>query len=96
MRRGRFAYRGEGQVSSRRTAPFFFSGPYPERELRHKYRMGDNRRCGRIDADMLASDDGFNAWGPAFRPPSNSAFEGSLPVGRLWWFPRIDMVDLFL
>ena len=70
--------------------------PYPERELRHKYRMEVNRRCGVIDVGMLASDDGSHAWKPAFRPPSNSAFEGSLPVGRLWWFPRIDMADLVL
>ena len=45
---------------------------------------------------MLASDDGPDAWGPIFRPPANLAFEGSSPVGRSWWFPRIDMVDLVL
>ena len=57
-------------------------GSYPERELRHKYRMEACRRYGGIDVDMLASDDGDNAWGPAFRALSNSAFGGSLPVGR--------------
>ena len=43
---------------------------------------------------MMASDDGHNAWVPVYRSPSNSALEGPLPWGRLWWFPRYDMVDL--
>ena len=68
--------------------------PYPERELRWRYRKEAQRRCGAADADMLASDDAHNAWVPDFRPPSNSASEGPLPSGRLWWFPRIEMADL--
>ena len=53
-------------------------------------------RCGTVDADMMASDDGHNAWAPNFRSPSNSALEGLLPWGRLWQYPRIEMVDLFV
>ena len=45
---------------------------------------------------MTASYDGHNARGPFCRPPSNSAFEDPLPRSRLWWFPRIGMVDLAL
>ena len=45
---------------------------------------------------MLARTDGPNAWGPQFRSPSNSAFEGPLPPGQLRLFPRIDMIDRVL
>ena len=68
--------------------------PYPERALRWKFRKEVEARCGPVDADMLASDDGHNAWGANFRSPSNSAWEGPLPSGQLWWFPRQEMVDL--
>ena len=68
--------------------------PYPERALRWRYRKEVALRCGNVDADMMASDDGHNAWVPVYRSPSNSALEGPLPWGRLWWFPRYDMVDL--
>ena len=70
--------------------------PYPERELRWRYRKEVEARCGAVDVDMMASDDGHNAWVPNFRSPSNSALEGPLPWGRLWRFPRIEMVDLAL
>ena len=72
------------------------SGPYPDRELRWRFRQVSQRCCGAVDVDMLASDDGRNAWVPDFRPPSNSAFEGPLPPGRLWRLPRIEMVELAL
>ena len=71
-------------------------GPYPDRELRWKFRCAAQRRRGAIDVDMLASDDGRNARAPNFRSPARSAFEGSLPTGRLWWFPRTEMVELVL
>ena len=45
---------------------------------------------------MMASDNGRNARAPNFRSPSNSALEGPLPWGRLWRFPRIEIVDLVL
>ena len=44
--------------------------------------------------DVMASDNGHNAWAPNYRSPPNSALEGPLPWGRLWWFPRYDVVDL--
>ena len=54
-------------------------GPYPDRELRWRFRQVSQRCCGAVDVDMLASDDGRNAWVPDFRPPSNSAVEGPFP-----------------
>ena len=48
--------------------------PYSERELRRRFRKEAQRRCGRMDVDMLASDDGRDAWVANPRPPSNSAF----------------------
>ena len=71
-------------------------GPYPERELRWRFRQEARRRCGPADVDMLASNDGRDEWAADFRPPSNSAFEGPSPDGQLWWFPRIEMVELVL
>ena len=68
--------------------------PYPERAPRRRYRKEVVLRRGTADADVMASDDGRNAWAPVYRSPSNSALEGPLPWGRLWWFPRYDMVDL--
>ena len=70
--------------------------PYPDRELRWRFRKEAQRCCGAVDVDMLASDDGRNAWVPDFRPPSNSAFEGPLPPGRFRRFPRIEMVRMVL
>ena len=64
--------------------------PYPERELRWRYRKEVEARCGAADVDMMASDNGRNARAPNFRSPSNSAPEGPLPRGRLWGFPRED------
>ena len=51
-----------------------------------------------VDMDMMARGDGYNAWVPDLRPPPNSALEGPLLWGRLWWFPRYsgDMVDLLV
>ena len=63
--------------------------PFPEWELRWRYRKEVERPCGSADVDMLASDGGHNAWVANFRPPSRSAFEGPLPPGRLRRFPRI-------
>ena len=48
-------------------------GPYPERELRKKRRSQVQDRCGAVDVDVMASDEGHNARGPFFRLPSNSA-----------------------
>ena len=70
--------------------------PYPERELRKKFRSRVKERQGAVDMDMLASDDGRNARGPFYRPPSNSVFEGPLPRGRQWRFPTAEIVDLVL
>ena len=53
-------------------------------------------RCGNIDVDMLASDDGSHAWGPDFGPrptrpvrvrchaASCCGFQGS--IWRIWLF----------
>ena len=35
-----------------------------------------------MDVDMMSSDGGSNAWCAEYRPPSDSAFEGSLPVEK--------------
>ena len=70
--------------------------PYLRRELRPRLRQEVVERCGEIDFDVLACDDGPNVWGPQFRPPSDSAFEAPLPPGQLWGFPRIDVIDLVL
>ena len=43
--------------------------PYPERALRWRYRKEVALRCGNVDADMMASDDGRNAWVPVYRSP---------------------------
>ena len=40
--------------------------PYPRRGLRPKFRREVVERCGAIDSDMLARDDGPNARGPSF------------------------------
>ena len=55
--------------------------PYPERALRWRYRKEVEARCGSVGWDMLASDDGHNAWVPNFRSPSNSAWEGPHAMG---------------
>ena len=70
--------------------------PCPERELRWRFRKEVQRHCGAVDVVMLASDDGHNAWVPDFRPPSNSAFEGPLPPGRLRRLTGIEMAELVL
>ena len=70
--------------------------PRPRRDLRPEYRRGVIGRCGAIDVELPTRDDGPDAWEPEFRSPSNSAFEGPLPAGQLWRFPRVDMVDLAL
>ena len=70
--------------------------PFPRRGLRPKFRQEVAERCGAIDFDMLARAYGPNAWGPQFRSPSNSAFEGPFPPGQLRRFPRIDMIDRVL
>ena len=44
--------------------------------------------------DMAASDDVSNSRGPAYRFPSNSAFEGPLPESRLRRSPRMELVEL--
>ena len=49
-----------------------------------------------MHVDMMASFGGSNAWRSQYRPPSNSAFEGPLPSGRLWRFPRTDLIELAL
>ena len=67
-------------------------GPYPERELRKKFRSEAQCRCGTVVFDMIARNDGLNARGPSFRPPPSSAFEGPLLPGRLWRFPSFELV----
>ena len=68
--------------------------PYPRRELRPKYRREVVERRGPINCDMLARDDGSNAWGPSYRSPANAAFEGPLPPGQLRRFPSVDTIEL--
>ena len=55
--------------------------PYPRRGLRPKFRQEVVERCGAIDFDVLARDDGSNARGPQLRSPSNSAF--GRPLARV-------------
>ena len=50
--------------------------PFPERYPRWRFRREVQRRCGPMDVDMLASDDGHKAWVADYRPPSHSAFGG--------------------
>ena len=71
-------------------------GPRPERELREKFRSEAQGRWGAFDFDVMARDDGRNAWGPFSRPSSNSAFERPYPPGRLWRFPSFELVGLVL
>ena len=49
-----------------------------------------------MDVDMLANDEGPDAWGSRYRYPVTSAFEGPLPNGQLWWFPGTDLIELAL
>ena len=70
--------------------------PYPRGGPRPKFRQEVVERCGVIDFDMLARDDGPNPWGPQFRPPSNSAFARPLPPGQLLRFPSINLIDRVL
>ena len=46
------------------------------------------------DLDVMAPDDDSTAWRRACRSPPNGSFEGPLPPGKLWWFPRIDAEEL--
>ena len=69
---------------------------YSGRELRAKFRREVEARRGRMDVDMMSSDGGTNAWRPVYRPPSNSASEGRLPVGKLRGFPRSYLFELVL
>ena len=57
--------------------------PFPECALRWRFRKKVALRCRAADTDIMASDDGRNAWAPAFRSPFNSMLEGFLPWGRL-------------
>ena len=61
---------------------------YLGRGLRSKRRREVGNRCGPMDVDMMANDEGTNAWASRYRPPANSAFEGPLPNGQLWRPPR--------
>ena len=54
---------------------------FPEQELCWRFRQEVQRCCGQVDVDMLASDDGDNAWVANYRSPSRSVFEGTLPNG---------------
>ena len=81
---------------SRFTAWAKGGGQYPNRELRSKFRGDVEVQCGRKEVDMMASGGGSNAWRARFLPPSNSAFGGPLPLGRLWRFPRAGLIQLVL
>ena len=59
------------------------SGVWTCGEPRRRDRKEVEARRGKVDVDMMASDDGHNAWAPNFRSPSNSALKGPLPWGRL-------------
>ena len=62
-------------------------GLYPHWELRAKFRREVDAQCVAMHVDMMSSSNGSNAGCPENRPPSDSAIEGPLPIGRLWWFP---------
>ena len=68
--------------------------PYPDRDLRNRFRTQVGARCGRMDVDMLARGDGRNSLVPTFRSPPRSPFERPLPSGRQWWSPCVDMIGL--
>ena len=53
-------------------------------------------KCGEMDIDILACDDGSDAWREAVCPATNRACEGSLPPARLRRFPRIDMIEFVI
>ena len=70
--------------------------PRPGRELRGRFQDPAQFVCGRTDVGMTAPDDGSHAWESECRSPSNSAFGGLLPESRLWWPPRMEVVEVVL
>ena len=63
------------------------------REPRNRFREQVEARCGRVDVDMVARDEGSNAPRPVSRSPWDSAFEGPLPAERLGRFPCVHMIE---
>ena len=55
-------------------------GPRPNRGLRDNYRIEVIDRCGDIDVDVLACDDGSNARVPYYRCPIESSLRGPATV----------------
>ena len=68
--------------------------PYPDRDLRNRFRAQVEARCGRMDVDMLARGDGKNARARRSVLRPGPLFECPLPSGRQWWSPCADMIGL--
>ena len=49
-----------------------------------------------MDVNMVARGDGAHARGPTSRFPFRSAFRGPFPPGSLWWFARVNIIELAL
>ena len=68
--------------------------PFPERQLREKFRTTIVNRPGGLNVDMMASDTRAGARTEKCRLPSDSAMEGSIPEGKTWWSPLLDLTCL--
>ena len=68
----------------------------PTSRLREKFRRRVAAKCSKMVMDMAAPDERSNAWRNSFQRPSNFAFEGELPLGKLRRRPPVDMVDLVI
>ena len=70
--------------------------PFPDGELRPKFRATATDHCGRMGVNVMTDDKGPNARCDRSRSPSRSAFEGPSPPGQFWWFPRVDLIHMAL
>ena len=62
--------------------------PSPDRGLgTGPWRAAEERR-DRVTADAFSSGGGSNDCGRSYWGPLDDAFDGNLPLGRLWRFPR--------
>ena len=52
------------------------------------------RKCERMDVDVMASDGGAHVCTQGYRSQPDTAFEGVLPGGRLWWVPPINLTSV--
>ena len=53
-------------------------------------------KCAKMGVAVVARDTWSTAGRRSFRSPSNGAFDGAPPTGKLCRFPPIDIVDLGL